>query len=868
MRLCRAAWLLMLLAWSGSTAAQDAGTPQLSAAQIVRATGIRAGFCVHLDVSDGKLTADLAKEGKFVVHGLASTPAATEAAREHIASRDLYGAVSVEQGSLSRLPYVSNLVNLVVVQDTAAALESGISLAEVVRVLCPGGVAYFGHPGETRSQLEKSAVKGFEVLEGDATRLLIRKTRPAEMDEWTHWRHGPDGNELSSDSLAGPSARLQWVDGPFWPRDNGAARAAVFADGRGFCVMNEGQPGKPRWVLIARDAYNGLVLWKRDIASSNPRLVVAVGERVFAVLKEGGPLVALDAATGEVVRTYDVGISPFMVFYTDGYLIVGAEKEICSVDAETGAVRWRIAAPENAPFRHKDRGNQPSDSNDKLPLMISGSGRLFVFSEDAPKPPYSLVSYDLATGEERWRKKQAGELLGHYKGVLALAERKSEATWQQPGQGVLYVISAHDGRDLWNYPHPLRLQQSAILFAGGLLWITDDRSPGSSPLVGLDPVTGAEKKRVKAALRTQCSSIRATERYFIGAMSGFADGETGKGFNTPFYKAACDIGQFPANGLIYNFPHICVCYPYLRGFQAFAPAPANEPGKAVAEAADRLEKGPAYGEPPRVAADAKAEWNTWRHDPQRSGSAGEALDRDLKVLWSEAVTDCARTAYGGILTPPVVAEGMVFVAATDAHQVCALDAETGKLRWRCLLDGRVEAPPTIFGGLCLFGANNGWVYCLRAADGKMVWRFRAAPEERRIMVRGRLESPWPVPGVLVQDGVACFAAGRDSRGDDGISLHAVDPFSGKPLWEKRLRRIPWGDFFVNDVLVSNGDSISMSGWIYDPKSGERRGDLKGERFFRSGTTRSIGLMPFGFLYDRKDGAQRSRPIRVHLPVQR
>ena len=51
----------------------------------------------------------------------------------------------------------------------------------------------------------------------------------------------------------------------------------------------------------------------------------------------------------------------------------------------------------------------------------------------------------------------------------------------------------------------------------------------------------------------------------------------------------------------------------------------------------------------------------------------------------------------------------------------------------------------------------------RAADGKLVWRFRAAQADRRVIAYGQLESLWPVRGsVLVEDGAALFAAGRSS----------------------------------------------------------------------------------------------------------
>ena len=265
----RAAALLAMLLTGSVLAAGDAGAQGPSAAQIVESAGIKAGLCVHLDVSDGALTADLAKEGKFLVHGLAATPGATESARKLIAARGLTGTVTVEQSALARLPYATNLVNLIVVADTEAALKSGLSPDEVVRVLCPGGVAYLGHPGDARARLEKAG--GVEVLNGDAARLLIRKLRPAAMDEWTHWRHGPDGNSVSQDTLVDVPARMQWTADPTWARTHevaGGPRAMVSAGGKFFYVYDaapRGMAGPMRLTLAARDSFNGILLWERPI---------------------------------------------------------------------------------------------------------------------------------------------------------------------------------------------------------------------------------------------------------------------------------------------------------------------------------------------------------------------------------------------------------------------------------------------------------------------------------------------------------------------------------------------------------------------------------------------------------------------------
>ena len=79
----------------------------------------------------------------------------------------------------------------------------------------------------------------------------------------------------------------------------------------------------------------------------------------------------------------------------------------------------------------------------------------------------------------------------------------------------------------------------------------------------------------------------------------------------------------------------------------------------------------------------------------------------------------------------------------------------------------VDSPPTIYPAdgqpLCLFGCRDGWVYCLRADDGELVWRFQAAPALRHIVSYGQLESAWPISGaVLVLDDKVYATAGRSS----------------------------------------------------------------------------------------------------------
>ena len=116
-------------------------------------------------------------------------------------------------------------------------------------------------------------------------------------------------------------------------------------------------------------------------------------------------------------------------------------------------------------------------------------------------------------------------------------------------------------------------------------------------------------------------------------------------------------------------------------------------------------------------------------------------------------------------------------------RVIALDTATGEMRWSFTAGARVDSPPTVHGGRGLFGSRDGRVYCLRAEDGALVWRFRAAPEERLVVARGQLESAWPLHGsVLVNDGTLIVAAGRSSYLDGGIHEIPLPPPTPGRLW--------------------------------------------------------------------------------------
>ncbi len=115
------------------------------AAKILDETGIKGGLVVHAFCADGKLTAALGANDYLVVHGLAENQQSLTKARAHIKSRGLYGKVSVQKHTADSLPYIDNLVNLLVCDKPGR-----ISTDEIMRVLVPNGVAYLKKALEIR----------------------------------------------------------------------------------------------------------------------------------------------------------------------------------------------------------------------------------------------------------------------------------------------------------------------------------------------------------------------------------------------------------------------------------------------------------------------------------------------------------------------------------------------------------------------------------------------------------------------------------------------------------------------------------------------------------------------------------------------
>jgi outer membrane protein assembly factor BamB len=792
---------------------------------------------------------ELARTGRWIVHALCGSEAATGKARAAFAEARVYGLASAEhRPRLESLPYANRLVNLVIVDDWADAAKRGLTWAECLRVTTPRGTVLVGGAAldEVKAQLSRQGMAVQEIArDGDLVRITT--AWPADIGQWTHNRYRDAGNQALATDPINPATQnlwFQWIDGP----PNGAGHhgvmgAIVSADGRlitladyeAAALFRDGKfwgsrPFHQVFALSCRDAFNGTVQWVRPWNGINikkaKRSLAVVGDRIYTV--EAGRLTATDARDGSILYAaeashagqttcrwmnirdgngmYAAKAPENFRFHFDSWLhcdekVVAvhdpAARDLWVFEAASGKLLWK--GPEAVAWAALD------------------GGRIFVGLEvpDQAKST-ELRAFDAVSGKLLW-KKTPGDLGETEGGRLALHVASMGMVLASVGKSATVVLNGTSGEVV----HRLEAQ-------GDPRFVGDRIVTGSK---WFDLKTGAltgeaARPSPHAAMGMwACSAGAYTQRQFLDALT---DGvKPAKGRDRPVLQHphmgsarthnVCITGDIVAHGLIYQPEQGCMCgTPYrggrVRGLYALGPVEVAPPQRAFEEPGV-LEKGPAFGkvDAKGLPDTAAGDWPMLRADPERSCSSDANIPARIEVLWRTPLAarpDAwvvrsswrAQHHHNQTISAPVVAGGKVFVALVDEHQVVAMDAAGGEVLWRFTANARVDSPPTIHKGLCLFGCRDGWVYCLRADDGVLAWRRRITPLDQRILVYGQLESRWPVVGSVLVNGSRAYATAGHDEGL-GILLWEFDPATGATL---AYRAAPPSQF-PNGILVRGED---------------------------------------------------------------
>ena len=196
-----------------------------------------------------------------------------------------------------------------------------------------------------------------------------------------------------------------------------------------------------------------------------------------------------------------------------------------------------------------------------------------------------------------------------------------------------------------------------------------------------------------------------------------------------------------------------------------------------------------------------ADWPTYLHDNTRGGATEERLALPMQQHWKQVAPGAVNMAWSGpngriiegkdlrhrvqfdSAFPVVVSGNRLYFGSSVEHTLNCIDVATGHRLWQFFTGGAVRLAPTVWQDLVLFGSDDGFVYALRATDGKLLWKRRGGPAEEWLLARGEMISRWPIrTGVLVEAGIAYFGAGIFPHED--VYLYAVRPRDGSLIWQR------------------------------------------------------------------------------------
>ncbi len=286
-----------------------------AAESILARSGVQRGYCLVIGFGEGRLAFEIAKRSRLKIIGIERDASAIATARNRLRQVGIYGdRISVQAGSLTKLPYRDYFANLIVSDRLLSGGQIRGDASELLRVLRPcGGVLLLGQPAGADKGLDASAVSewlsgggidGCEQTSGNDGIWFQKVRKPLDgSGEWTHHYAEPGNSACSQDSLVQDPMEVLWFGRP-GPRvtinRHSRPMSPLYKNGRVFI------PADDR--VIAADAYNGTRLWDLSVPGSR-RLGAFKGCAQMAVTDEylyitqGDTCHAVDVLTGLPAHT-------------------------------------------------------------------------------------------------------------------------------------------------------------------------------------------------------------------------------------------------------------------------------------------------------------------------------------------------------------------------------------------------------------------------------------------------------------------------------------------------------------------------------------------------------------------------------------
>ena len=741
----------MLFEGAGVSAEPDAATRSL-----LDQVGADSGVCVFVGLPEaGKENAlvKLAEASDLLIYVQSEKPEEVAAMRKAAAATGLLGKqIWVDGGSSKSIQVAGNIADAIFVSKAASG-KDGPPRDELLRALHPQATAFI-----------------------DNERIV--KPTPEGLESWSHPYHGPDNNTQSADQVARHPYLTQFMGEPMF---GCISEVTVASGGRVFRAFGhiafKSISNEVLNKLYGINGYNGQILWTRPLKEGfmiHRNTMIATPEILYLGDDESCKLI--DALTGEVKREIKppVDVAGGTVWkwmaLEDGvlYAMLGGEEVGSELKRGTaggyGGWPWGMWRGYDYKDHSKAFGfgrnllaidvesgkvlwsHEEKEYLDGRALCLRG-GRLYTYCPDK-----FLLCLDAKSGKPIWRSDDKetleaigvnGRAQGFIRGFSTTCYVKASDDhlfFAGPQRYSLTTVSTKDGKVVWKFGDgnfQLVLRDNKLYAFGGQ----------KAKSYTLEPDSG--KILHEFAGRRACTrATGSVDSMFCRASGGTIrfDPKSDRIEHIAPMRPACHDGVIVSDGHLYWGPWICACQLSLFGHIGLGPA-----GDFDFEA-----------------------------DPNEKQRLTVVVDDPTKVA----------TLAGGDAPDKFSGSDDGVVRATRGDRVI----------WQAHTGGSINFPPVQSGDRLFVGSNDGRVYAFEAATGRLLWRFQAAPEIRRIPVYGQLMSTWPVAGgVAVKDGVVYAAAGIAHY--DSTHVYALDAVTGKIKWHN-------GDSGSLNPELKNGASLS------------------------------------------------------------
>ncbi len=603
------------------------------------AAGTDRGYCLVLGTSRHRLLEKLAASSEFRLIGVEPDASKVAAMRRRLADRRLYGGRAVvHHGSPAKLPYQRRTFNLVVTALSDDAPQPATPAGEVLRLLRPCGGTAVVLAQDTPPLRQRLEAWGAGVLPGwkvqhAAEGLVAGVARRGPLDgagQWTHFYADAGNSACSGDASAFGPMDVQWF-GPPGPRrmvDRHEKNVGpLYRDGRMFISGNN--------YLVAVDAYNGTILWQRDLPRSirlgafkNCGSLAVAADLLYVARAD--TCVALDVASGEEKHVFPAAKTAGGQTGQWGYVATiddlllgstskpGANWRVQDIDTQT--LIWRDRQPVVASDvlfavdRHSGETRwtyRPAEGVIVNPTLAAGGGRVYCVQSADPKTfdvpdgrikldalfgrGALLVALDLGSGKIVWKRPidlarlQHVVFLSYARQTLVITGSRNVSVPGSPKERVRYDLWAFDaptGRPLWNStqtpvpdhilqgPHGEQVQHSAIV--GDVIYNTGF----ACMLRSGRPYPGWKWQKSDKCGTISASASCVFSRYVTPRMFSLATGDYLS--LTAVTRPGCWINILPAGGMVLvpEASSGCTCYFSLQTSLALAPREDEaSPGK-------------------------------------------------------------------------------------------------------------------------------------------------------------------------------------------------------------------------------------------------------------------------------------------------